>query len=335
MSDLSSFVMDSEESGGSPRRCPICGEQRGRRVAEPRGFPLIRCAGCSMVYARIDENFAQKKNRITDLRPLLVYYRNEPIETIAFYDRIIRGLVRFFGTSSPRILEFGCGSGMFMRRCRKAGLAVAGIDHSEYSSLAAEAFDLDVACTDLAAQPFAGEEFDVVFSHATFEHLVRPMEEAERLLSLLRPGGLFLTTGVPNFNTFTIRVLRNFWNNTPPGHINFFETRSLATMYRKLGLTQIRTWTYGFNLWYLQWHCRALQPPAKPEEIPPPLDIATVEEGRRHEVRREMIDKVRRLDTKLDTLEVPWPRALMAQLYTWARLPGAGCSVCARGVKPA
>lgn len=204
-----------------------------------------------MVFADVEQSLIDRVNRY-DENTLFHYYQNEPIYSIAYYDELITRISKNFPNNSFKIMEFGCGSGMFMRRARKSGYHVFGLDYSPYSKKAKEMFELSIDVNDIDQCGYKENEFDVVLSHATFEHLLDPIGIGKKILKYLKPEGLFIITGIPNFNTITIRLFKNFWNNSPLGHVNLFERQSVRKLFTAIGLKPIRIRTYGWDIWYLQ-----------------------------------------------------------------------------------
>jgi ubiquinone/menaquinone biosynthesis C-methylase UbiE len=95
-----------------------------------------------------------------------------------------------------KILDCGCGPGGI-----SAGLAeavgssgqVIGIDSAESQVAVARnrsTANLRFEVGSVYLLPFADNTFDLVFSHALFEHLAHPARGIQELLRVLRPGGI-------------------------------------------------------------------------------------------------------------------------------------------------
>lgn len=203
-----------------------------------------------MVYVDIDENVVYDSNQYEEDK-LYKYYQNEPIFTVAYYDGLLKKISNHFKNRDFKILELGSGSGMFLRRARKMGIEAYGIDYSPYSNEAKKMFNLKIDIADIDQTIYKKEKFDVVISHATFEHLNDPVGVSKKLLKLLKKNGLFIISGIPNYNTFSIKIFKSFWNNDPPGHVNYFEKHSVKNLFEVLQLQPIKIKTYGLGVWFL------------------------------------------------------------------------------------
>ena len=93
--------------------------------------------------------------------------------------------------AEDRVLEVGCGSGVFLRAAADRGAAVTGIDSSErlVELARARAPEAEVSVGDLQALPYADGSFDVVAGFNSFffaDDIVAALREAGRVA---RPGG--------------------------------------------------------------------------------------------------------------------------------------------------
>ena len=309
------------------RACPVCGGSHARYLRTVNSIALVRCLGCSLVYADISRDTVERSNRYGE-KELIHYYIHEPVYTIAYYDlqidKIIRHALSAFGIRPDkiRLLEFGCGSGMFLRRARMRGLQAKGIDNSRYARIAARAFNLDIIEGDLTEAGLPHEHFDAVYSHATFEHLYEPGLIARELARTVKPGGLLITASVPNYNTFSIKVLKNFSFNQPPWHVNFFEPGSLTYLYRALNLNRIQVMTHGINFWTLLYRLRALNVTPYKKKVSHFTRTAT-----------DLAADLRRISNGLDTMKTNFLHRAVALLYLNLRWYGAGQCVSAWGMK--
>ena len=339
------------------RTCPICFSNQGHYLTIGNHIKILRCNQCSMVFADVNETTVEKACKYEGEK-ILTYYQNEPIYTIAYYDMVIEKIIKVFEKTNLKILEFGCGSGMFLRRARKKGLITQGVDFSKYSSYASKAFNLDILNLDIYACHFPSNHFDVIYSHATFEHLYAPLKVSEELIRILKPGGLFIISGVPNYNTLSIQLFHNFHNNYPPGHINYFECKTITYMYNVLGLKKIQVSTYGFNIWFLLHllkigttaiHLRSnkllrcilgtQRHDSSKREQNPQVKLETENKNKSEHIKeneemKEVIYKLRHNVKDLDNISISFYQKLVANIYYTIRLPRMGLAVSAWGFKP-
>jgi SAM-dependent methyltransferase len=92
-----------------------------------------------------------------------------------------------------------------------------------------------------------GASFDVVIMSEVIEHLPTPDLTLHAVHRLLRPGGaLYLTT--PNFGSLSRRILLDRWRAIDlPGHLSYFDRRSLKASLVRAGFSRVRIWSEGLN----------------------------------------------------------------------------------------
>jgi SAM-dependent methyltransferase len=93
--------------------------------------------------------------------------------------------------AGDRVLDVGCGTGVFLRMCADRGAEVAGLDASEPLLAVARGRvpEADLRHGDMMALPFADDTFDLVTGFTSFffaDDMVAALREAGRVA---RPGG--------------------------------------------------------------------------------------------------------------------------------------------------
>ncbi len=107
------------------------------------------------------------------------------------------------GSGAKRILDVGCGDGRLLSLLREFGdpeWALCGLEFDEDAiarckALGFETFALRVE--DFAARPEQRAGYDAVIMLQLIEHVEDPALVCERVLSLLRPGGVFIIESPP------------------------------------------------------------------------------------------------------------------------------------------
>jgi 2-polyprenyl-3-methyl-5-hydroxy-6-metoxy-1,4-benzoquinol methylase len=118
------------------------------------------------------------------------------------------------------MLDYGCGPGDFLLVAREKHVAATGIDASPRSVRLASERGLDVLCggtTELLARP---ERFDAILAQSVLEHVPDPVEFANTLCRLLKPGGA-LVLSAPTPGPF-------FWDD--PTHIRPYTPKSFEIL---------------------------------------------------------------------------------------------------------
>ncbi|PJF48039.1 MAG: class I SAM-dependent methyltransferase [Chloroflexi bacterium] len=92
--------------------------------------------------------------------------------------------------AGKRVLEFGCGIGLYMREIRRYTPHVFGFDiEIERLQTGRAAGGTGLLAAAAERLPFADNAFDVVFSNEVLEHVVDDRAACREMARVLRPGG--------------------------------------------------------------------------------------------------------------------------------------------------
>lgn len=96
-----------------------------------------------------------------------------------------------------RILENGCGVGLYISRLAPYAGTVIGLEYDFERTLAAHQHSPYTVCAAGEGLPFPDEFFDLILSHEVLEHVQDDREAVKEMVRALRPGGRIIIF-VPN-----------------------------------------------------------------------------------------------------------------------------------------
>lgn len=294
------------------RNCPVCSGSKTKYLGVVNKTNIVRCTNCSMVFADVANSEIDEKNIYSE-DSFFKYIQNEPIYSLAFYDLVLLKIQKHFKNKKIKILEFGCGPGLFLRRAKLMNIEAFGCDFSPYSKLANKYFNLNITIDNIFNAGFKNNEFDVVITHATHEHLGNMYGISKKLYELLKPDGIFIISGVPNYNTIPIKTFNNFTNNQPPSHVNYFEKKSLIYLYKKLKLNTISIKTYGVSAWSWQLIIKLKKIFSKSKQV---------------KIRKTNFNKEKIKEEKITTLH-----KIIVFIYIYFHIPKMGRNIEIWGIK--
>ena len=202
-------------------QCPVCKESKFSHylsckdhTVSTETFQLRQCLGCGFVVTspRPDEvmlpGYYQSDKYIshTDSSKGMV----EKIYKIArtFTLRWKYNVIRKHSTIKPHsVLDFGCGTGAFLRYCQTKGLKTAGVEPSHTARERAE---------QVTGQPIArelshiAEKFDVITLWHVLEHVYDLDATISTLKDLLNEDGTIFIA-VPNLNSIDAHHYGEHW----------------------------------------------------------------------------------------------------------------------------
>ena len=221
--------------------CPVCGNPRLEALRGYSRAHLVHCADCGLIFA----------GRWPTERELTAHYqdyghwRDSPVTRQRY-----RELLRSFEPErhTNKLLDVGCGSGMFLEEARTRGWDVSGTEYGEGPRALARSRGLHVVRAPVTDQTFVANSFDVVTAFEVFEHVRDPRHEATVITEVLRPGGLLYCT-TPNFNSLSRRVLGPRWSIIEyPEHLWYFTASTICQWLRRFGFVAEKTWSSGVSV---------------------------------------------------------------------------------------
>ncbi len=238
------------------RPCPNCYSRENTLRIREEDFLIVRCKSCGLTFllnppdeSAIYEDYYRIEFKGADYRedsPLghlrEIFEINE--QRTAFIKRFEEGFDDF------RLLDVGCGSGLFLKSCKDAGLRGEGIDVSSNAlKFARDEFGLEVFKKTTDELIGEGKRYDMITMWHVLEHIMEPTVELGKIKELLSPNG-YLMVEVPNFNSVKFRLSGKRWKggNHPLYHRSFFTSGTLRETLRKGGFRDIKRIKFSYPL---------------------------------------------------------------------------------------
>lgn len=236
----------------APSRCLACGPDAPRPRAALRlmnGRPLLQCPRCRLAWwdwppfdpaALYDASYFQSPDSAAGYDD---YAALEPGLRRTACGRLRRiARCQTPRPPAPRLLEIGCGPGVFLDAAAAAGWEVHGIEVSAYAAEQARRRGHPVQCAASEALDLPGEAYDAVAMWDVIEHLRDPARVLHAAARALRPGGvLALSTG--DVTSLCARLCGARWHLfNLPEHLFFFSPAALRHLLAAAGL-HVRLWT--------------------------------------------------------------------------------------------
>jgi SAM-dependent methyltransferase len=190
-------------------RCLVCHAARTERIYRLTRFDIHRCTACAQVFlhplpseAEIAVLFARLyrdgEGSVPELRRYYAAcFDPSPAGPVARLSRSWLEAIARYG-SGGRLLDIGCGTGIFCHVARDYGWVPTGIDEAEDAvAFARDRYGLDVRIGSFETLTLDRQEFDLVTMWDVLEHSRDPCRLLESAARSLRPGGL-LGLSTPN-----------------------------------------------------------------------------------------------------------------------------------------
>ena len=234
--------------------CPVCGgtdvtvyreggdHELGERALGPSrrdisAGRILRCRSCRVGFRSVlpsEESLSRLYRELdTDV------YEGELPARFRTAARQLRIVSRYVGPG--RLLDVGCGSGVFLRCAADLGWKVVGVEPAKAAHRGAMALLAgrgEVVPASLQDASLAPSSFDAVTLWDVLEHVPDPPSLMERAASLLTPAG-HLFVNVPDLESLPTRLLRARWPLLLPEHLVYFNRAGLRLCGERAGLTSI------------------------------------------------------------------------------------------------
>ncbi|WP_084960343.1 class I SAM-dependent methyltransferase [Thermoactinospora rubra] len=225
--------------------CTLCGETRQQPLFEPSdknwSYRVVRCPSCGFLY----RNPNIRPERLGDL------YANSYSKFLTgnYAENRQRRYRLVMDSFSPvfddgqgrRLLDFGCGAGLFLELAEQRGFDAVGVDLSPDSVEQA-----NQRCSKARAYfgsprdvpEIAAGGFDIITLWSVLAHLPRPLDDFKQFRELLAPGGLLMILTV-NARSLLLKAYGDKWSGFTKNHLMFYSSKTLPTLLRKTGFAGV------------------------------------------------------------------------------------------------
>lgn len=245
-------------------RCDFCGADDYTKRYEKRGFWMVQCDQCGLVYtnprltrkkihALYDADYFQGHGFDTSVDYVKEAAEHAGTERFTLDDwdcECISALLSKQGRSpaGADLIEIGCGTGVWLDKAKKHGFRCHGLELSEYAAGFVRRTGIPVETTSIEDSTHSDGSFDVVVMREVIEHLPRPIESLRTVYRWLKPGGvLFMATG--NYDCLERRLKGSGWPYfMPEGHLTLFSNKTLTAYLEKVGFSYVNVTNQGDKL---------------------------------------------------------------------------------------
>src|SRR5690606_2025214 len=229
--------------------CALCGESSVQPLFRPSrrqrsarwSYRVVRCPGCGFLYRnpnikpeRLGELYADRYSAFLSGSYTRKRRRRYVLSMQAFGSVLA-------DAGGRRLLDFGCGNGLFLREAEKRGFKAFGVDLSPDS--------VEQARKHLrTAEVFVGAPMDVpeiaagdfgdITMWSALAHLPRPVDTLTTLRSLLAPDGVLLILTV-NANSLLLKAHGSRWNGFTKNHLMFYSPDTLPRLLELAGFAGV------------------------------------------------------------------------------------------------
>lgn len=154
--------------------------------------------------------------------------------------------------SGESILDYGCGTGMFLKTCSEAKINAYGIEPDDDAKKIALSMGLSVFSnkqTLLSTMP--NVKFGAISLWHVLEHVTDLDDTINFFNSKLNPSGV-LIIALPNYKSFDAEYYKQFWAAYDlPRHLYHFDKKTIKQLFTNHGFELINTLPMKFDSYYV------------------------------------------------------------------------------------
>jgi len=224
--------------------CILCNSTSLKPLSAYRNHHLCRCSSCGLIFSQHNPDSHQLKEFYKQYS-YDEYYYISPI-TLKRYREILSSLEKY--RKLNRILDVGCGNGIFLSVAKEMGWECYGTEYSEKAVELCRKQGLSVLHGSLSDVYRQLPEVDVIISIEVLEHINTPNEELSLFFALLRTGGVvYITT--PNFNGLLRPILKEKYDIIAyPEHLTYYTPKTLRKAFRNHHFRPLWVKTTGISV---------------------------------------------------------------------------------------
>lgn len=207
--------------------CDICSETSFSSLWHVKGYDIVQCSNCNLVYANVTENDTENIYEMDYYKQVYPDYESDKNIHDLNNKRLLQKIEEYF--SPGTIVEIGSAFGFFLDAAGRRGWKSLGYETSEYASrIARERYHQNIRKDFLSDT--TNTNVDVVCMFDTIEHLLKPSQYIEKIFHIIpQGGGLIITTG--DLSSWMSRVLGKRWRMiVPPLHVYYYSPKTITRL---------------------------------------------------------------------------------------------------------
>ncbi len=155
------------------------------------------------------------------------------------------------GLEKGSILDYGCGTGDFLKICQENNWEIKGIEPEEIARKQAENLLQTSLKENIFETDFENQSFDVITLWHVLEHIHLLDETIQKLVSLLKSNGILLIA-VPNCASADAQKWKEHWAAYDvPRHLYHFTPQTLPLLLKKYSIKIDKYMAMPYDSYYI------------------------------------------------------------------------------------
>lgn len=243
-------------------KCPLCKSGRFLNYTEitdhavsRENFILCKCSNCQLLFT----NPRPSQVEIGPYYNFPEYFSHEDKAknlTQWVYQKVrdysIRQKVKFIQQfkKKGKLLDYGCGTGEFLKAAKKQGWKIAGVEPNDKARLQAN-IKLNNKIKTSIEELKKESTYDIITLFHVLEHIHDLRKISKNIINHLKSGG-YLVIAVPNHESLDGKKYGKFWAGWDvPRHLYHFNSQAMENFKNEFGLELATTRPMKFDSYYV------------------------------------------------------------------------------------
>ena len=232
--------------------CPLCKSKNKKLFLKiKKKYLIFSCGSCGLKFHNLDFVSNKKYADIIYEKYSQLNIRKNMQKTSKYRLKMMEEKFNyciksnFKKTKSIKLLDYGCGNGLFLDYLKKKGISGTGIEVDEGNSqkLINKKIEFFKNINDVKSN-----KFDICVMFDVLEHLTNPIQDLLKIRDKLKKKGIIVMY-TPNINSLAFELMGSRQNQVYPfQHTLFFNDKSFDYLAKKTKFKIKKMGTYGLDL---------------------------------------------------------------------------------------
>jgi len=218
-------------------------------------FRLCKCSQCNLIFTNPRpskesigtyyefEDYISHQDKSTNLTNTLY----KQVRKITLKNKI--NLLKQYSPEVGQVLDYGCGTGYFLREAKDKGFLASGIEPNDKARKIAQSFGLDISNSLDELEP--SNKYDTITLFHVLEHVHGLRSTIKKLSKHLIKDGTFIIA-LPNIDSWDSQHYGKDWAALDvPRHLYHFNQKSMSYLAKEMNLLIIDKKPMPFDSYYV------------------------------------------------------------------------------------
>ncbi|MBC5994140.1 class I SAM-dependent methyltransferase [Pontibacter cellulosilyticus] len=243
-------------------QCPVCGKEDFKNflvvtdnTVSKESFVIVECENCSFKFTnpRPDAdsigNYYESEEYIShnNTKAGIINKAYHVVRSITTKQKV--ELINRYTPTKGTIMDYGCGTGVFLAACKKDGWEIKGVEPSAKAREIATKETEELIATNLSE--LESEKFDIITLWHVLEHIHTLNETMSKLTEMLQEDGT-LIIAVPNADSHDAQLYKENWAAYDvPRHLYHFTQPTMKRFLKKHKMVLEEVLPMKFDAYYV------------------------------------------------------------------------------------